>query len=170
MNVVFLLMSIGLGGFADPGLVATPLEGPVPVATTVNPDADRVRAKAYELFNSPRSWGRAARLLERSAGLRSMEDPARSDDYRMAGRVYAHVGALDASQRAFERAAMSAQQIGAVAQAAGAYLDAAHVAARRGDGKAAEAFVQRGDMLSLSPHLDAAERSAIRSRIPDRAA
>jgi hypothetical protein len=166
MNVVFLLISIGLGGYAGPGLVATSLDCPVPVTTTMNPDADRLRAEAHELFNDPRSWRRAARLLERSANLRSVEDPARSDDYRVAGRLYGYAGDLNASQRAFERAAMSAQQLGAVAQAAGAYLDAAHVAVRRGDGKAAGSLIQRGDLLSLSPHLDAAERRAIRNRIP----
>jgi hypothetical protein len=166
MNVVFLLIAMGLGGSVGPGLVAAPLEGPVPVTTAVNPEADRLRAEAYEMFNDPRSWRRAARLLDRSAGLRSVEDPARWEDYRMAGRLYAHVGALNASQRAFERAAASAHQVGAVAQAAGAYLDAAHVAVRRGDDKAAWALLQRGDLLSLSPHLDATERSAIRKRIP----
>jgi hypothetical protein len=166
MNAVFLLILMGLGGCAGPGLVATPLDGPVPVTNAVNPEADRLRAQAYELFNDPSSWRRAARLLERSADLRSTGDPVRSDDYRLAGRLYAHTGALNASQRAFERAAMSAQQIGAVAQAAGAYLDAAHVAVRRGDGKAAGSLVERGNLLSLSPHLDAAERRAIQRRIP----
>jgi hypothetical protein len=166
MNVVLLLISIGVGGYASPGLVATSLDGPVPVTTTVNPDAERLRAEAHQLFNDPRSWRRAARLLERSADLRSIEDPVRSDDYRLAGRLYAHVGSLGAAQRAFERAAMSAQQIGAVAQAAGAYLDAAHVAVRRGDGRAAGSFIERGDLLSLSPHLNTAERRAIRNRIP----
>jgi hypothetical protein len=166
VNAVFLLLCIGLGGGAGSGLVATPVEDAAPVIATTNAAADRLRAEAHGLFHDRRSWGRAARLLDRAAGMRAATDPGRSADYRLAGRLYAHLGALDASERAFVRAAESAHQLGAIADAAGAYLDAAHVAAHRGDRRAARAFVQQVELLSLSPHLDAAERDAIRRRVP----
>lgn len=166
MNAVFLLFSIGMGGGAGPGVVEMPVEDTATVSETTNAAAERLRAEAYGLFDERRSWRRAARLLERAAGLRAADDPGRSEDYRMAGRLYGHVGALAASERAFVHAAESAHRVGAIVDAAGAYLDAAHAAARRADRRAALAFVQQVDLLSLSPHLTAAERDAIRNRIP----
>lgn len=165
MNAVLFAVLIGL---AAP---AAAQSGPsfdldLAMAPESEATADQLQAEAYALFEDREKWGRAARLLERSAELREDHDPARAKAYLLAAHVYAHSNALDASQRAFQKSAASAEKIGAIVDAALAYADAADIALRRGDAKAANAHLRTATLLSGSPHLDQGERSAIVKRLP----
>lgn len=151
---------------------ADALQAPRPSVRTVAhpvvgvPDqADRLAEQAYRLFSERRSWGKAARMLERSAGMRDASDPKRADALLEAARVYAHVGAHGDARRAFEGAAAAAAERGAVAVAAHALLDAAIVAAISGDGAAAAKLLQKAGLLADSPHLAAADRNGILRRV-----
>lgn len=165
MNAVLFTVLIGLAAPAaaqsGPSLE---LDLAMPLASEAT--ADRLQAEAYALFEDREKWGRAARLLERSAQLREDHDPARAKTYLLAARVYAHSNALDASQRAFEKSAASAEKIGAIVDAALAYADAADIALRRGDAEAANAHIRTSILLSGSPHLDQGERRVIVERLP----
>jgi tetratricopeptide (TPR) repeat protein len=165
MNAVVLVAVLGLAG------PASAQGGPrvdfdlAPVAEAVS-TADRLQAEAYTLFEDRQKWGRAARLLERSAQLREDHDPARARGYLMAARVYSQSQELGAAQRAFEKSAASAERIGAVVDAALAYVDAADMSLRRGDAETAHAHIRRATLLSASPHLDEGERGTITKRLP----
>jgi tetratricopeptide (TPR) repeat protein len=164
MNPLYVLVAACLSGPGpDPSMSMA--EAQVATAAQANEPAERLLQQAHNLATTPRTWRQAARLYERSAGLRSDDDPGRFSAYSMAGHVYAHADALDAAQRAFEKAAESAARIGALTDAADAYLDAAHVAARRSDLATARTLVRKGAMLARSPHLNSVERAAILSRI-----
>lgn len=138
-----------------------------PRLATASPDrADRLAAEARRLFPEPRSWPRAARLLERSARLRDVAHPDRSTAFLDAARIYVHTGALADARRAFEAAAEAASARGAVAEAAHALLDASIVAARTGDRTGAAELRERGALLARSPHLADSDRRRILSRLP----
>lgn len=151
---------------------ADALQAPRPSVRTVAhtvaeaPDeADRLAEQAYRLFSERRSWGKAARMLERSAGMRDASDPERAEVLLEAARVYAHVGAHRDARRAFEGAAAAAAERGAVVVAAHALLDAAIVAAGAGDGEAAAKLLQKATLLADSPHLAASDRKGIVRRL-----
>ena len=151
---------------------ADALQAPPPsvraVAHTVAgaPDeADRLAEQAYRLFSERPSWGKAARMLERSAGMRDAADPKRADALLEAARIYAHVGAHRDARRAFERAAAAAAERGAVVVAAHALLDAAIVAASVGDRDGAAKLVHKATLLADSPHLATSDRNAILRRM-----
>lgn len=157
------LASLQIGG--DPAHHATE---PAHRAVLEAPDpADRIAADAYKLFANPRSWPRAARLLERSATMRSAEDPERAAAYVAAGRVYTAIGSPAEARRAFEAGARAAAARGAIVEAAHAYLDAAIAAALSGDRSGASELLDQGALLASSPHLGAQEKDAIMRRIPD---
>lgn len=168
MNAIFFVVVLSLAApAAAQGGPSFDFDlAPVPEAEAT---ADRLQAEAFRLFEDRETWGRAARLLEKSAQLREDHDPARARAYRTAARIYAHAQALDASQRAFERSAASAEKVGAVVDAALAYVDAADIALRRGDAEKANAHIRRAVLLSGSPHLDEGERRAIARRLPQEA-
>lgn len=140
-----------------------------PGALVASPEAQRLFQEAFTLFADRESWGKAARLFERSGELRAAEDPDRVTAYLLAARLYVHVGSLKEAQQSFATAAEAAGARGAVMEAAHAYLDGAMVAMMRGREGEAEAMVQKGELLSHSPHLDSGEKSAIRTRIPAQA-
>ncbi|MBW3552288.1 MAG: hypothetical protein KY466_02190 [Gemmatimonadetes bacterium] len=151
---------------------ADALQGPRPPVRTVahtvggTPDAaDRLAEEAYRLFADRRSWGKAARMLERSAGMRDAADPERAEAFREAGRVYAHVGAQADARRALEAAAAAAFDRGAVVVAAHSLLDAAIVAARAGDRDAAAKLLRKASLLADSPHIDMGDRAGILERV-----
>lgn len=164
MNPMYVLVAACLSGpGADPSV--SMVEAQIAMAAQANEPAERLLQQAHDLATAPRTWRQAARLYERSAELRSDDDPARFTAYSMAGHVYSHAGVLDAAQRAFEKAAESAARIGALTNAADAYLDAAHIAALRSDLATARILVRKGAMLARSPHLNSVERAAILSRV-----
>lgn len=159
-----VLTSLQIGGDAPPRAA----DDVAPVAVETPDPADRLAAEAYRLFTDRRSWPRAARMLEQSADLRSLDDPERAETYLAAGRVYSHLKARADALRAFTAAAEAATARGAIAVAAHAYLDAALAAALAGDRGAADDFLERGVLLASSPHLQVGERQSILSRVPEK--
>lgn len=150
---------------AQDALAAADVRATGVAASSADP-ADRLAAEAYRLFTDKRSWHRAARMLEQSARMRDIADPARVTALLAAGRVYDHVGQSDAARRVFEAAAEAATARGAVAVAAHAFLDAAIVAVRSGDRAGAQALIEKGQLLSNSPHLEPSVRDGILRRLP----
>jgi tetratricopeptide (TPR) repeat protein len=160
------LASLQLGGDA-----AQQASDPAHRVVVEAPDpADRIAADAYKLFANRRAWPRAARLLERSATMRSPEDPERAAAFVAAGRVYTAIGAPAEARRVFEAGADAAAARGAIVEAAHAYLDAAIAAALAGDRTRASSLLDRGALLASSPHLAVQEKDAIMRRIPDETA
>ena len=165
MNAITLLVTLAMVGAADVQ-ADLPLDPDPTVVAAANGPADSLLEEAYSLFTDRRSWPKAARLLKKSAELRTADDPARALAFRNAGRIFVYVGDYSSAQRALEAAGDAAAERGAVAEAADAYLDAAHVAVLRRDDAGARQLIRRGALLARSPHLTSQERGAILGRIP----
>lgn len=136
-------------------------DGPDSVET-----AETLYQEAIALFAQPAKWKKAADLLHESANERTIDDPERYHSLTVAARIYVHVKKYDAAGRALRQAADEAAAIGDVANAAAAYLDAAYLSAKVGDPAQMETYLKKAELLSHSPYLSAAERTAISSRLP----
>jgi hypothetical protein len=139
-------------------------------STMSAPPADRaeaLRQKAESLFSQPRHWGRAARLLEQSAQLRSASDPDAFVCLMFAGRLRAGTGDFEGARVALEKAAVHAAARGALLDAAHAWIDAAHAAVEGQDMERAVALAERAQLLSGSPLLSASQVEQITRRIGD---
>ena len=165
MNTLILLAGLTLAGPAPETFTPAPSLDAA-VAAGDNEAADRLLREAYDLFPDRRAWPRAARLLERSAVLRAEDDPARAWAFRMAGQVHAHMRDYKSAREAFQRSAEAASLIGAVADAAGAWLDAAEMALLLGQRVEALDLIEKSALLSRSPHLTDDQRREIVNRIP----
>jgi hypothetical protein len=130
--------------------------GPVDVAR-----AKLLRARAEALFEQPKSWGKAAKLLEESAALRAADDAEAYDCLVSAARIRAALGDNAASERNFRQAAEHALARGAVMDAAQGYVFAAHAAKRDGDVQSATELVEKARLLTNSPLLGATERATV---------
>ena len=133
---------------------------------------DRARAlreEAESLYSEPKQWRKAARLLERSADLRTDTDPEAYACLLAAGRIRAAIGDDAAAQQTLQRAGAHAAARGAVADAATAWIDAAYVAAKQGETATAMSLFARAELLLESPLLEATQRDALRRRLPETA-
>jgi hypothetical protein len=170
MSRIFRRITIVAAGFAMFG-AAAPLSAQEVVYTAAKlaepPDtrAAELRGQAEALLATPGQWRRAARLLERSADLRDASDPEAYAALRLAGRVRAAVGDLNAARYVFEKAAEHALARGAVFDAAHAFIDAAHAAAGSREPHLAKQYVERAALLATSPQLSARDAAQIRQRI-----
>ncbi len=134
--------------------------------------SDRARAQllelqATELLRDPAAWARAAFRLERSARLRDPCDPEAFAAFRLAARVYHHVGKLEAARLCFLAAAERARRTGHLALATQSLLDAAETAVQQGHQAAAVQAVLEAERLRRSPRLDEEERLRLSRRILD---
>jgi hypothetical protein len=129
--------------------------------------AEALRQKAESLFSQPRQWGKAARLLEQSAQLRSASDPDAFVCLMFAGRLRAGTGDFEGARVALEKAAVHAAARGALLDAAHAWIDAAHAAVEGQDMERAVALAERAQLLSGSPLLSASQVEQITRRIGD---
>lgn len=139
------------------GLAASPAAHPGPDTTR----AKELRAKAESLFDTPSRWVHAADLLRESASLLERTSPQRYHTLVISARVYSQAGKLHNSRKAFQEAADNALARGALVDAAQAFVEAAHVAARQGNARLAVELTGRARLLAESPHLNAGDRSAI---------
>ncbi len=138
------------------------------VDTTGDPaEVEELEARAERLARSAerRDWRIAAGLLRQAAHLRLPGDLGSVESLRVAGRIYHHLEDGKRARSAFLEAAELAVTYGDVEGAAHAYLDAASVAAERGEDLQVHELARKAALLSGSPLLTAAEREAIRSRI-----
>jgi hypothetical protein len=135
--------------------------------TATNTRADRLdaRAAAHEQANETRRWGKAAGLRARAAGLRTADDPRGFASLRMAAVLRYGVGQSRAAGDLLERAGDQALARGDVYAAAGAYVDAAYVAAGLRDPARARTLVTKGTLLMHSPLLGAPERALLQRRV-----
>lgn len=127
--------------------------------------ADKLKQEAESLFGTPKQWKKAQRLLIESAEIRDATDEDAYTCYMMAGRLAAVLGDNDAAHEALESAAEHALARGALVDAASAFIDAAHAAARAGNRDAVEELVERASLLASAPRLTDQERAAIRHRL-----
>jgi hypothetical protein len=126
--------------------------------------AEQLKVQAEGYFSNPKQWRRAARLLERSAELRSADDADAYSCLVMAGSLRAANGEYAAAQVNYEKAAHHAAARGAVLDAAHAFIDAAHAAAQERSAEAG-ALAQRARLLASSPLLTADQAQQIIRRI-----
>ena len=127
--------------------------------------ADRLRAEAEALYESPRKLKRAASLHEQEARLRSENDPRMVEALRQAGRLYTYAGNPARGRVLMQEAAEHALRRGDVLLAAHSYLDAAFLALRERDVERAMTLARNADLLALSPLLEASDRLGIVRRI-----
>jgi tetratricopeptide (TPR) repeat protein len=129
-------------------------------------EARALREQAESLYSEPRQWRKAARLLERSAELRSETDAEAFTCLLAAGRIRAAIGDERGALQALSKAAAHAMARGAVLDAATAYIDAGYVAAKYGRPGDARGMFDRAGLLLESPLLSVAQRDALRQRLP----
>lgn len=153
-------------------LTAVALSLASPLAATADgppgPDKDRarkLRAQAEALFDQPNEWGKAARLLEKSAEYRTADDPEAYNCLLYAGKIRASMGDYSAAKGLLERAAQQALARGAVMDAATAYVDAAFAAKAGLNGTAAVEMIEKARLLTSSPLLSSDQRVALLDRI-----
>jgi hypothetical protein len=127
--------------------------------------ADELRAEAETYFSQPRQWRRAARLLERSAALRSADDAEAYSCLILAASLRVAVGEYGAAQQLYRRAAEHASARGAVMDAAHAFIDAAHAAAQARSGDDVTDLMARARLLASSPLLSADQAGQITGRL-----
>jgi hypothetical protein len=156
-----------LGALALPS-VAGAQQPLTPVwVTTTNTAADRLdgQAAAYEANGDLRRLGKAARLRERAAALRTPDDPAAFASLRRAAYIRYGLGHTRQAGYLMERAGDQAIARGDVYNAASAYIDAAYVAANLRDAERVRHFVNRGTLLMHSPLLTAPQRDHLAGRV-----
>ncbi|NLG63570.1 MAG: hypothetical protein GX539_15130 [Candidatus Cloacimonetes bacterium] len=127
--------------------------------------ADELKQEAEALFSNPKHWKKAQRLLIESAEMRDGADEKAYTCYMMAGRLAAVLGDNESARESLEKAAEHALARGALLDAASAFIDAAHAAARTGDREAVEELTERASLLASAPRLTDQERNAIRERL-----
>jgi hypothetical protein len=135
----------------------------VTVETTAR--ADRLDTDAVTLQGSTDRFGAAARMHERSAELRSAEDPRAATSLRTAAELRYYSGDSRAAANLMERAALQAAARGDVVTAANAYVDAGIIARELKQPERAADFGRRAEILMTSPLLSGAQRAALQGRI-----
>lgn len=110
-------------------------------------------------------WGRAGRLYEESAGLRSDADHLGALSYERAGRAYFFSDQMGRASRMWEEAASRALIVGDVIGAARNYLHAAVAAQEKGKRSRAADLGWRAYRLTESEHLSSQERDLIRQHL-----
>lgn len=129
--------------------------------------ADRLEAVAMGLLEEGDmdTWEQVAELLETAARHRPETSMRRAENIRMAANLFSVIGATERARGLFEEAALQASDLGNLAFAAHAYLDAAVLSAQLKMGRHTIRAAQRADELSASPKMDREDRAAIKSRM-----
>lgn len=149
-------------------MAAAPAVADQPDRIGANPEPDRaaeLQAEAEALFPEPAQWKKAVRLLEASAELRGADDPAAYECLLYAGRIQAAIGDHRGARSNLEKAAEHALARGDIAEAANAFIDAAHAAVALKDARRAQDLVDRAGRLARSPLLPSDQRAVLESRL-----
>lgn len=131
----------------------------------VSEKAEQLQRDAEALYSQPKQWKRAVRMLEQSAALRNANDPDAYHCLLYAGRIKAAIGDMSGARVNLEKAAAHALARGAIADAAQAYIDAAHAAVALRDARGAQDLVGRATLLVDSPLLTVSQRELLKSRL-----
>lgn len=129
--------------------------------------ANRLYGEGLALMTDRAQWSRAARLLEKSATLRSECDPRARTTWRLAARIHHQAGDWVSALTAFLEAASTAERGGAAADAVHALLDAALIAVDLGRDWSAVVRIRSVDRLLASAPLTEQERQTVRRRLVD---
>ncbi len=140
--------------------MAAPRKAEAPVTR-----ADKLKQEAESMFSTPKQWKKAQRLLVESAEMRDATDAEAYTCYMLAGRLAAVLGDNDDARESLRKAAEHALARGAIVDAATAFIDAAHAAARVGDADEVESLMQRAELLANSPLISEQDRTAIEHRL-----
>lgn len=164
MSVLAAGAMLAMGGAAAEAQVDYAMAAPRgPDVSTVR--AEQLQQQAMSLLMQPKHWKKAQRLLQQSAELRSAGDAEAYTCYMMAGRLSAVLHDNAGARESLVKAAEHALARGAVVDAASAFIDAAHAAARTGDVEATRALIERATLLTGSPRITPQERGALEHRL-----
>jgi hypothetical protein len=137
-----------------------------PVRVTAEADrAEQLAAEAFSVAATPTQFRKAGRLYERAAAARSSMDPHSAVALRKAAVSHYYGGSTVKSAELMERSADRAIQFGDVVSAANSYLDAAFIVQGLRQGQRATDLARRAQLLTVSPLLSDAQRSALVARI-----
>jgi len=127
--------------------------------------ARQLRAQAEALFDQPKEWAKAAKLLEESAALRAAADAEAYSCLLAAGQIRAALHDNDDATRLLSWAGDHALARGAVMDAAKAYAFAALTAVADKDVVRAKELGEKAKLLTNSPLLTDEERAEVLRRI-----
>ena len=128
--------------------------------------ADRLdrEAEGYEQTDVT-MWRKSASLRREAAKLRGEEDPRGAVSLAWAARDSYYGGDIHAGRDLMVQSAERALAVGDVVVAASGFTEAAYIALELRDGGNAKYYAARARLLSNSPMLSDAQRTAIRSRL-----
>lgn len=138
---------------------------PIRVSPSADAEAGVLHAKAVEAGASLNRLREASRLHERSANLRSAEDPQTFDCLQEAALLRYYSGDRSGAVALMERAAELAAARGDVVAAAKSFSDAAIMAHQTKQRARAWDLGVRANLLTASPLLSDAERQSLQTRI-----
>jgi hypothetical protein len=167
IRVALLAIAAGFAGtsmqlHAQTRFVSLDMPSP-PVAAT------EMEEQAHDLLLGGRGWERAAGLYIGAAELRGSGDPKSADNLRLAGYLQYYRGRAKAAVLSLTRAGEAFLALGDVERAAGALIDAAWVADAADMPAEARELSERGRLLTQSPLLEAADRTALVRRLGEAA-
>lgn len=126
--------------------------------------AEEMEQRASDLLSAG-GWMQAAGLYRRAAELRGPHDLESADNLRLAGYLQFYGGRPKQAVVSLTQAAEAFLALGDVERAAGAFIDAAWVAAEADMGMEARDLSERGRLLTRSPLLAAEDRTALVRRL-----
>ena len=162
----FLLAGGALFAIAAAPIAVSAQQTLAPVRVTASVEhADRLAAEAESLATMLTHFKKAAKLYELSAEARSPGDIKGFTNLRAAAFLRYDAGEKRQGLGLMERAAQRAIDLGDVINAANAYIDAAIIAGELRDGSRARELGRRAALLTKSPLLDSAQRTALLIRM-----
>jgi hypothetical protein len=162
----FLFAGATLFAIAAAPAAASAQQTLAPVRVTANiARADRLASEADSLSRMLNEFKRAAKLYEMSAAARPAGDMKAFTHLRAAAFLRYDAGDKRAGLGLMEQAALRAADLGDVIAAANSYIDAAIIAGELKQGTRAQDLSRRAALLTKSPLLDGAQRSALLVRM-----
>lgn len=143
------------------GASAQDLGGPPMSDVVMEVLAEETYLQATTVSLQPGQWELAAELYLRSAALMPPDDPRSFESSLSAAQILHSLGEDADVIAVLVAAAELAHRYGQVMNAAQAYLLAAGVCAETGRRAHAIEYAEKGQQLSSSPHISAAERARI---------
>ena len=130
-------------------------------------EADKLEAQAEAHLQSGtwRDLGKAAKLREKAASLRTPEDPRGFTSLQMASLLRHAMKQRPAAVGLMQRAADQAMARGDVFNAATAYVNVAFMAVELRDGDLARRAIEKGTLLMHSPLLTAPQRQSLQGSL-----
>jgi hypothetical protein len=136
-----------------------------PDVPTGPPAAQELERRATVLLSAGHDWDQAAGLFRRAAELRGGGDLESADNLRLAGYLEFYRGRSKAAVTSLTRAGETFLALGDVERAAQVFIDAAWVAVQAKMPLDARSLSERGRLLTQSPLLGAANRTALVRRL-----